>query len=143
MAGLRAATQSASPTRSARWCPGRSLGPQPARARERDGDVEQHPHIAAEQKKNREARASRASFSRARLYRRGDDANFLMVDIHRDPKQFKTDCIKRSVAVGRASRFADVCTRVDRHMAEMQKAIPVFRQILATSVSTNGAGGKH
>ncbi|MEO7082879.1 MAG: aminotransferase class I/II-fold pyridoxal phosphate-dependent enzyme [Gemmatimonadaceae bacterium] len=96
-------------------------------------------HIADEQKKNRDARAFTKNFFESAGYTvAAADANFLMVDIRRDPKGFKTECLKHMIAVGRAFPALPTYARISiGTMPEMKKAVAVFRTVLATSVSTS------
>jgi histidinol-phosphate aminotransferase len=96
-------------------------------------------HIAAEQKKNREARAfTRKFFEDAGYTVHAADGNFFMVDIHRDAKAFKLECVKHNVAIGRQFAALPNHARVSiGTMAEMKKAVPVFKSVLAAGVSTS------
>jgi histidinol-phosphate aminotransferase len=59
-------------------------------------------------------------------------ANFMMVDIRRDAKAFKSDCIKKGVAVGRPFPPLNTYTRISfGTMPEMRKALQVFKTTLA------------
>jgi histidinol-phosphate aminotransferase len=61
-----------------------------------------------------------------------------MVDVRRDAKAFKAECIKHNVAIGRPFPAVPNYARVSiGTMAEMTKAIPVFRSVLATQVSSS------
>jgi len=95
-------------------------------------------HIAAEVHKNAEARAlTRKFFENAGYTVHAAEANFLMVDIHRDPKAFKLECAKQKVAIGRAFPPLPTHARVSiGTLPEMKKAIAVFRTALAVSVSS-------
>lgn len=90
-------------------------------------------HIAAEQRRNRTTRAyTRGFFEKAGFQVSRSDANFMMVDIRRDAKQFKLDALKRNVAVGRQFPALPTWVRVSvGTMPEMQKAREVFRTLLA------------
>jgi histidinol-phosphate/aromatic aminotransferase/cobyric acid decarboxylase-like protein len=94
------------------------------------GDAE---HVAREQRRNREVRTfTRKFFADAGFTMSAGDANFMMVDIRRDAKAFKGDCLKRGVAVGRT--FPPLTTHVRLSfgtMAEMKKALEVFKTTLA------------
>ena len=96
-------------------------------------------HIAAEVRKNAEARAlTRKFFENAGYTVHAAEANFLMVDIHRDPKAFKLECAKQKVAIGRAFPPLPTHARVSiGTLPEMKKAIAVFRTALAVSVSSS------
>jgi histidinol-phosphate aminotransferase len=89
-------------------------------------------HIALEQRKNRAARAFTRSYFETKGYAVSEtQANFMMVDIKRDAKQFKTDCLKRKVAVGRQFASLPNHTRVSvGTMPEMRKAVRVFDAVL-------------
>jgi histidinol-phosphate/aromatic aminotransferase/cobyric acid decarboxylase-like protein len=89
-------------------------------------------HIALEQKKNREARAFTVGwFERAGYRVARCDANFAMVDIRRDARQFKVDCVRQGVAVGRQFPSHPTWTRVSfGTLPEMRKATGVFGRVL-------------
>ena len=90
-------------------------------------------HIAREVQRNRETRAYTVSFFEKAGYKPADcQANFLMVDIHRDSKAFKMECIKHKVAIGRPFPSLPTYARVSLGtMPEMKKALGVFRTTLA------------
>ena len=90
-------------------------------------------HIALEQKRNRATRAFTKKFFEDAGYKVfGADANFMMVDIHRDSKAFKLECVKHNVAVGRQFPALPNHVRVSiGTMEEMKKALTVFRSTLA------------
>ena len=96
-------------------------------------------HIADEVRKNKEARAfARKFFESAGYTVHAADANFFMVDVRRDAKAFKLECVKHSVAIGRQFPALPNHARISvGTMAEMQKAVPVFRTVLASNVSTS------
>jgi histidinol-phosphate aminotransferase len=96
-------------------------------------------HIATEQQRNREARAfARHYFESAGYTVHAAEANFFMVDIRRDAKAFKAECIKHKVAIGRPFPALPTHARVSiGTMPEMKKAIAVFRTVLATPVATS------
>jgi histidinol-phosphate aminotransferase len=89
-------------------------------------------HIALEQHRNRLTRRdTRAWFEQAGYRMARSDANFMMVDIRRDAKQFKTDCLKQNVAVGRQFASLPNWSRISFGTpVEMRKATRVFRQVL-------------
>jgi histidinol-phosphate aminotransferase len=95
-------------------------------------------HIAAEVKKNREARAfTRKFFEDAGYAVHAADGNFFMVDIRRDAKAFKMECVKQNVAIGRQFPSHPNYARVSvGTMAEMRKAVPVFKAVLAAGVAS-------
>lgn len=96
-------------------------------------------HIAREQQKNREARAfTRKFFENAGYTVHAAEANFMMIDIHRDAKAFKLACVKQHVAIGRAFPALPTFARVSvGTLPEMKKAVTVFRTVLATAVSSS------
>jgi histidinol-phosphate aminotransferase len=90
-------------------------------------------HIAAERKRNEVARSATRKFFEAAGYTVGAcEANFMMVDIRRDVKAFKAECIAKGVAVGRPFPPLSTHLRVSiGTIAEMKKALAVFHQTLA------------
>lgn len=90
-------------------------------------------HVAREQRRNREVKTfTRKFFADAGFAMSAGEANFMMVDIRRDAKAFKAECLKKGVAVGRA--FPPLNTQVRLSfgtMPEMKKALEVFRSTLA------------
>lgn len=96
-------------------------------------------HIAAEQKKNREARAfTRKFFEDAGYKVHAAEGNFFMVDIKRDSKAFKMECVKQNVVIGRQFAALPTHARVSvGTMAEMKKAVPVFKAVLGAGVATS------
>lgn len=93
------------------------------------GDTE---HVAREQRRNREVRAfTRKFFADAGYTMSAGEANFMMVDVRRDAKAFKGECLKKGVAVGRA--FPPLTTHVRLSfgtMPEMRKALAIFKTTL-------------
>ena len=89
--------------------------------------------IADEKKKNHDAKVfTTKAFASMGYEVVPSDANFMMVDIKRDAKAFKADCIKKGVAIGRQFPPLMTYARVGvGTMAEMQKAVEVFRTTLA------------
>ena len=56
----------------------------------------------------------------------------MMVDIRRDAKAFKTECLAKGVAVGRGFPALPNYSRITvGTMPEMQKAVQVFQKTLA------------
>ena len=96
-------------------------------------------HIAAEVKRNATARAyTRRFFESAGYTVPAADANFMMVDIRRDPKAFKLECAKHKVAIGRKFPSLPTYARISvGTLPEMQKATTVFRAVLAAQVSSS------
>lgn len=95
-------------------------------------------HIADEVRRNAEARAYTKKFFEALGYTvPAAEANFMMVDIRRDAKAFKLECVKHNVAIGRSFPAVPNYARVSvGTMPEMKKAVAVFRTVLASQVST-------
>ncbi len=89
--------------------------------------------IADEKKKNHDAKVFTAKAFASMGYEVvPSDANFMMIDIKRDAKAFKAECIKKGVAIGRPFPPLTTYVRVGvGTMAEMQKAVEVFRTTLA------------
>jgi histidinol-phosphate aminotransferase len=90
-------------------------------------------HIALEQRRNRATRAyTRRFFESAGYQVAQSEANFMMVDLRRDAKEFKLEAIKHKVAVGRQFSALPTWVRVSvGTLPEMQKALQVFRALLA------------
>lgn len=90
-------------------------------------------HIAIEQRRNRATRTYTRKYFESAGYRVSQgQANFMMVDLRRDAKQFKLDAIKHNVAVGRQFSSLPTWVRVSvGTLPEMQKAVQVFRTMLA------------
>jgi histidinol-phosphate aminotransferase len=134
MAGLRAGYAVGQPdtlARMAAWLLGSNISQLSlVAATTAVGDA---PHITAEQGRNRATRAyTRKFFENAGFQVARSDANFLMVDIRRDAKQFKLDALKHNVAVGRQFPSLPTWVRVSvGTMAEMRKALGVFGTLLA------------
>ncbi len=89
-------------------------------------------HIALEQKNNRAARAYTRKFFEGAGYKVAQsEANFMMVDIRRDSREFKLECVKHMVAVGRQFPTLPTHVRVSiGTMEEMKKALQVFKTTL-------------
>jgi histidinol-phosphate aminotransferase len=96
-------------------------------------------HVAAEVKRNAAARAyTRHFFESAGYTVPAADANFMMVDIRRDPKAFKLACAKHKVAIGRRFPSLPTYARISvGTLPEMRKATVVFRTVLAEQVSSS------
>ena len=88
--------------------------------------------IAEQQQLNRDARAFTLQFFRDAGYRTPDaQANFLMVDIGRDVKAFRTACLERGVSLGRPFPPLNTHLRVSiGTMPEMERAVDVIRRTL-------------
>ena len=101
--------------------------------------VSDKPHIAEEVRRNAHARAyTRRFFESAGYTVHAAEANFMMVDVRRDAKAFKMECVKHNVAIGRPFPALPTYARVSvGTMAEMKKATAVFRTVLANQVSSS------
>ncbi|MGQ0702349.1 MAG: aminotransferase class I/II-fold pyridoxal phosphate-dependent enzyme [Gemmatimonadales bacterium] len=88
--------------------------------------------IAEEQRRNRAVRAYvRAHFEKGGFRVTQGQANFMMVDVRRDARQFKLACLDRKVAVGRQFPSHPTWSRISvGTMAEMRKAAQVFDAVL-------------
>lgn len=89
--------------------------------------------IAQQQRLNREARAFTLDYFRRNGYAPADcQANFVMVDIKRDVKAFRAECLKRGVSLGRPFPPLTTHLRVTvGTMPEMQRALDVIHSALA------------
>jgi histidinol-phosphate aminotransferase len=98
-------------------------------------------HIAEEVRKNRQARAfTRHFFETAGYPVQAAEANFFMVDVRRESKAFKRECVKHSVAIGRAFPALPTHARISiGTMPEMTKAVAVFRTVLANQVTSSSS----
>jgi histidinol-phosphate aminotransferase len=96
-------------------------------------------HIAEDVKKNAAARDFTRKFFESAGYKiHSADANFLMVDIHRDSRAFKLEVAKHKVAIGRQFPSLPTYTRVSiGTMPEMKKAVAAFEKVLATPAATS------
>jgi histidinol-phosphate aminotransferase len=97
-------------------------------------------HIAAEQKKNRAARAYTRKFFEDLGYKVPQcEANFMFVDVKRDAREFKLACVEKFVAVGRQFASLPNHSRVSiGTMEEMKKATKVIKAVLAQSAANSG-----
>ena len=134
MAGLRvgyAVGQKESLAKIARWVMGSSVSQLSLAAA--GAAVADPDHVAREVQRNRGVRAyTRKFFGDAGFAMSEGQANFMMVDIRRDSKAFKTECLKQGVAVGRPFPPLNTHTRISfGTMAEMRKALRVFKTTLA------------
>jgi histidinol-phosphate aminotransferase len=89
-------------------------------------------NVAAEVRRNREVKAfTRKFFADAGFSMSAGDANFMMVDVRRNAADFKKECVKRGVAVGRGFAALPNHSRITfGTMPEMRKAVGVFREVL-------------
>ena len=98
-------------------------------------------HVATEVRRNADARAfTRHFFETAGYTVHGAEANFMMVDVRRDAHAFKLECARHKVAIGRQFPSLPTHARVSiGTLAEMKKAVAVFRTVLATQVSSSSS----
>jgi histidinol-phosphate aminotransferase len=89
--------------------------------------------IAEQQRLNREVRAFTLDYFRRNGYVPADcQANFVMVDIKRDVKAFRAECLKQGVSLGRPFPPLTTHLRVTiGTMPEMQRALDVIHQALS------------
>ena len=92
-------------------------------------------HVAREKQRNREARErTRKAFASWGYQAGPSETNFIMVDIRRDAAGFQKACRGEGVMVGRVFPPLATHTRISIGTdAEMQKAIEVFRKVLAAT----------
>jgi histidinol-phosphate aminotransferase len=92
-------------------------------------------NIADEVRRNREVKAfTRRFFADAGYAMSSGDANFMMVDIRRNAAQFKSQAVRKGVAVGRGFAALPNHSRITfGTMPEMRKAVAVFRELLSTA----------
>jgi histidinol-phosphate aminotransferase len=91
-------------------------------------------NVAEEVRRNREVKAfTRKFFGDAGYAMSAGDANFMMVDIRRNAADFKTQAVRKGVAVGRQFAALPRHSRITfGTMPEMRKAVAVFREILGS-----------
>ena len=96
-------------------------------------------HVAEEVRRNAQVRAfTRHFFESAGYTVHAADANFMMVDVRRDAKAFKMECVKHKVAIGRPFPALPTYARVSfGTMPEMKKATVAFHTVLASQVSSS------
>lgn len=89
-------------------------------------------NVAAEVRRNREVKAfTRKFFADAGFSMSAGDANFMMVDVRRNAAEFKSQCVRKGVAVGRGFAGLPNHSRITfGTMNEMRKAVAVFRELL-------------
>lgn len=102
--------------------------------------VEDSPRIADDLRRNAEVKAfTRKFFGDAGFAMTTGNANFMMVDVRRSAAEFKSVCLKRGVAVGRAFPALPNHSRITfGTMKEMQKATDVFRDVLVEPARATG-----
>jgi histidinol-phosphate aminotransferase len=94
--------------------------------------LEDTAHIAEEVRRNRVVKTfTRKFFADSGFSMSTGDANFMMVDIRRPAGAFKSVCLRKGVAVGRAFPSLPNHSRITfGTMGEMRKAVDVFREVL-------------
>jgi histidinol-phosphate aminotransferase len=94
---------------------------------------------------NREVRKMTADAFTSAGYRvASSDANFIFVDIKRDSRSFQDGCRQQGVAVGRAFPPMLTWARISiGTQAEMEKAIPVFMNVLSAPPPAQTASYEH
>ena len=98
--------------------------------------------VAAEQRRNAEARAFTMKWFADRGYTPTDSqTNFMFVDIKRPSKGFREACAREGVLIGRDFPPYDTThARISvGTMADMQRAVKVFEQVLATPAKAAAA----
>ena len=90
-------------------------------------------HVEQQRTLNHEARqVTRDAFERAGHRSFASEANFLMIDVGRDARAFAASCMTRGIQVARAFPPLTNHARISiGTRAEMNRAIPVFLDILA------------
>jgi len=92
-------------------------------------------NIDEELRRNRKVKAfTRKFFSDAGFAMSTGDANFMMVDIRRNAAEFKSQAVRKGVAVGRGFAALPNHSRITfGTMPEMRKAVSVFRELLVSA----------
>ena len=95
-------------------------------------------HVEKEKVLNREARDyTRRSFESMGFTVIPSEANFMMIDIKRDSREFQQACAKYNVLVGRPFPPLTTHARVSvGTMDEMRQAMEVFRKVLGKTMTT-------
>ncbi len=111
-----------------------------ARSETAPQQVEELLSAPTREKKNRAARAYTRKFFEDLGYKVPQcEANFMLVDIRRDAKEFKMACVNQLVAIGRQFTTLPNHARVSiGTMEEMKKAARVFKATLAQSAANTG-----
>ena len=104
--------------------------------------LEDTANTAAEVRRNLAVKAfTKKFFADAGFSMSAGDANFVMVDIRRDAAAFKSQCVRRGVAVGRAFPALPTHARITYGtMPEMKKATALFRELLVDAPRAAGTG---
>ena len=103
--------------------------------------LEDSAHITAEVARNREVKAfTRKFFADGGYAMTSADANFMMVDIKQDAAAFKKLAVAKGIAIGRAFPPLTNQARITfGTMAEMKKAVGVFKELLAAPTRAAGS----
>jgi histidinol-phosphate/aromatic aminotransferase/cobyric acid decarboxylase-like protein len=102
-------------------------------------------HIAAERKRNTEVRAfTTKAFADMGVTGAESNANFLFMDIKRPAAGFRDACRAAGVLVGRDfPPYEKTHCRISiGTMAEMQKAVEVFKKVLGSTTTTSSKDGR-
>jgi histidinol-phosphate aminotransferase len=98
------------------------------------------PHIDAERKRNTEAKAfTLKTFEQMGFKATDSQTNFIFVNLNRPAKPFRDACAQQGVIVGRDfPPFEKTHCRISiGTMAEMQRAVDVFKKVLGSATSTS------
>jgi histidinol-phosphate aminotransferase len=92
-------------------------------------------HVERERRLNHDAKAfTRNFFEKAGYEVTPSEANFMMVDIRRDSKQFHADCKAKGVLVGRPFPPLTTHARISIGTAdEMRRATEIFKRVLVNA----------
>jgi histidinol-phosphate aminotransferase len=102
-------------------------------------------HIDAERKRNTEVRAfTLKAFSDLGYSATDSNANFIFVNLKRPAASFRNACAQAGVLVGRDfPPYEKTHCRISiGTQAEMQRAVDVFRKVLATTTTTSSRDGR-
>jgi histidinol-phosphate aminotransferase len=102
-------------------------------------------HIDAERKRNTEVRAfTLKAFSDLGYPGTDSNANFIFVNLKRPAASFRDACARAGVLVGRDfPPYEKTHCRISiGTQAEMQRAVDVFRKVLATTTTTSSRDGR-
>lgn len=104
--------------------------------------LEDTTHVSTEVHRNGDVKTfTRKFFADGGYTMSAGDGNFMMVDIRRPAGEFKSTCLRKGVAVGRAFPSLPNHARITfGTMPEMRKALAVFREVLGTGAGVTGAG---
>lgn len=100
-------------------------------------------HIDAERKRNTDVKAfTIKAFDQMGFKATDSQANFIFVNLNRPAKPFRDACAQQGVMVGRDfPPYEKTHCRISiGTMAEMQKAVDVFKKVLGSATSTSNQG---